>query len=148
LGLPDTYHKVKNYEKINPTLYKVQASSAKPYVLAFDETYDPSWEARVYQDGKKIESALPFRLYGMINGFEINQTGTMDIVIEHKDQIILNYALATTGLTYCFFVFYLLVKGLKNKKYTLEQKLEKILKMLLSYMDYIVKKEQKNQKSQ
>jgi hypothetical protein len=72
----------------------------------------------------------------------------MDIVIEHKDQIILNYALATTGLTYCFFVFYLLVKGLKNKKYTLEQKLEKILKMLLSYMDYIVKKEQKNQKSQ
>jgi hypothetical protein len=127
VGLPDTYLRVKNYEKINPTMYKVQTGSDKPYILAFGESYNPSWDATVYKDGRRQEIIHSNPLHG-INSFWINQTGNVEVLIEYKDQGLLSIALAISGLTYIFLFFYLFFNWVRNKKgrwLTYEQKIEK-----------------------
>ena len=58
----------------------------KPFMLSFVEAYDPLWEARVYKDGEKIETVKSIPLYSVINGFWINETGDIEIVIRYKLQ--------------------------------------------------------------
>ncbi len=70
-----------NYSKIDPTKYILSVDSDKPFVLAFAESYDPSWVA--YTDKDEYNS-LP--IYSAINSFEINETGHLDITVEYKPQ--------------------------------------------------------------
>ena len=70
-----------NYEKISPTLWRVRLNISQSSMLALTESYDSLWVANV--NGRKI-SSIP--LYGVINGFWINQTGVLDIVIEYEPQ--------------------------------------------------------------
>jgi hypothetical protein len=143
VGLPDTYLRVKNYEKINPTMYKVQTGLDKPYILAFGESYNPSWDATVYKDGRRQEFIHSNPLYG-INSFRINQTGNVDVLIEYKDQGLLSIALAISGLIYIFLIFYLIFNWVRNKEgrwLTYEQKIDKkvskVIKMSLLYLRFI-----------
>ncbi|MHA1665149.1 MAG: hypothetical protein ACTSVW_04890 [Candidatus Njordarchaeales archaeon] len=69
------------YQKVNPTKYVVEVNASKPFMLAFAESYDPLWVA--YVNGQKVRS-VP--LYGVINGFWINQTGPLKITIEYEPQ--------------------------------------------------------------
>ena len=55
-------------------------------MLSFAEAYDPLWEARVYKDGRKIETVKSIPLYSVINGFWINETGNLEIIIRYKSQ--------------------------------------------------------------
>ena len=55
-------------------------------MLSFAEAYDPLWEARVYKDGRKIETVKSIPLYSVINGFWINETGNLEIIIRYKPQ--------------------------------------------------------------
>ena len=70
-----------SYQKIDPTKYTVKVNASKPFMLSFAESYDPLWVA--YVNGEKIHS-IP--LYGVINGFYINQTGYLEITIEYEPQ--------------------------------------------------------------
>lgn len=74
-----------SYEYVSPTLYKISMNATKPFILSFAESYHPSWEARVYYDGK-VERIDSNPLFGLINSFPINQVGDIDIVIENKLQ--------------------------------------------------------------
>jgi len=55
-------------------------------MLSFAEAYDPLWEARVYKDGRKIETVKSIPLYSVINGFWINETGNLEIIIRYTPQ--------------------------------------------------------------
>jgi len=63
-------------------------------MLVFTEAYDPLWVA--YVNGEKINS-IP--LYGVINGFWINQTGQLTITIEYEPQRWFNHPTATALIT-------------------------------------------------
>lgn len=92
---------IKNYSKVNPTLWKVQVNATKPFMLNFAESYDPSWEARVYKDNKLIEKVKPLRLYGVINGFWINSTGKdIQVVIRYIPQELYDIFLIISGLIF------------------------------------------------
>ncbi|MCD6457788.1 MAG: LamG domain-containing protein, partial [Thermoproteales archaeon] len=103
------YAKIIEYVKINPTLWKVKVNATKPFFLTFAETYDPMWEARVYKDGELIEIVSPVPTYGVINGFWINQTGKLEIVLRYIPQDWFENGLTislTTFILNLFYVFY------------------------------------------
>jgi len=69
-------------------------------MLSFAEAYDPLWEARIYKDGEKIETVKSIPLYSVINGFWINETGDIEIVIRYKPQDWFEIGLAISRLTF------------------------------------------------
>jgi len=100
---------ILKYEKINPTLYKVQVNATEPFMLSFAESYDPLWEARVYKNGKLVEKSKPVPLYGVINGFWINTTGeNLEIVIRYKPQDYFEFGLVISGTTLTACIGYLI----------------------------------------
>lgn len=117
LGLPAIYKSdfVTN-ERISPTLYKLQTRGDTPFVLALDQSYDQSWEAKVYRDDRIVDVSKAVPLYGMISGFYINQTGNLDILVENKAQGWFDISLLIYWSAYGFCGFYLLYSIIKDKK--------------------------------
>jgi len=87
-----------NYTKINPTKYITKINATYPLIIVLSETYNPSWIC--YINDEKITS-IP--LYGVINGFYINHTGFLDIVIEYEPQrwFYIGSAISITTLIAC-----------------------------------------------
>ena len=99
--------KVVSYQKINPTLWKVKVRAKKPFMLSFAEAYDPLWEARVYKDGKLVKKVRSIPLYSVINGFWINETGNLTIVIRYLPQDWFELGLKISALTFVGCIGYL-----------------------------------------
>lgn len=72
---------VIEYEKIDPTKYKVRVSASEPFMLSFADSYSRLWEASV---NGKVYSSIP--LHTFINGFWIEDTGELEITIEFRTQ--------------------------------------------------------------
>lgn len=118
LGLPNIYKSdFVSYERVSPTLYKLRTNTSTPYILALDQSYDKSWEAEIYKEGKKVTVSRPFNLYGMINGFYINQTGNLNIIIENKAQGWFDISLLIYWSTYGFCIIYLLLTIIKDRQH-------------------------------
>mgnify|MGYP000568946312 FL=1 len=76
-------------------------------MLSFAEAYDPLWEARVYKDGRKIETVKSIPLYSVINGFWINETGNLEIIIRYTPQDWFEIGLTISAITFIGCVGYL-----------------------------------------
>ena len=72
-----------NYSKISPTKYVASLNLKAPCVVAFSEAYNPSWAC--YADNERIS---PFILYDSINGFYVNNTGSVPLTIEYAISLI------------------------------------------------------------
>jgi len=128
---------VINYTKINPTLWKVKVNAAKPFTLSFAEAYDPIWEARVYKDGKKVETVKSIPLYSVINGFWINETGELEIVIRYKPQDWFERGLIISATTFIGCIGYLFYDWRRGKGDRWTKRLEKKIRR---YLESIKKK--------
>jgi hypothetical protein len=109
--------KIISYEKINPTLWKVKVNATKPFILSFAEAYDPLWEARVYKDGRKVETVKSIPLYSVINGFWINETGNLEITIRYKPQDWFEIGLMISATTFIGCVGYLFYDWRRERGY-------------------------------
>jgi hypothetical protein len=107
---------IKEFNKVNPTLWNVHISTSKPTTIGFAEPYDESWEATVYKDGKKIDVVKSMPLYGAINAFQIKQTGNLDIVLSFAPQYWYQVGLVISGITFVFCIFYIIYDWKKNKE--------------------------------
>ena len=107
--------KVVSYEKINPTLWKVKVNAKKPFMLSFAEAYDPLWEARIYKDGKLVEKVKSIPLYSVINGFWINETGNLTIIIRYTPQDWFELGLKISALTFISCIGYLFYDWRREK---------------------------------
>ena len=101
---------INTYSRINPTLWKVYINATEPFMLSFAEPYDPLWVC--YINGKKIRS-IP--LYGIINGFWIDQTGLLEISIEYEPQkwFYMGSIISVSTLIAC--ITYLIYDWIKKK---------------------------------
>ena len=117
---------VQNYTKINPTLWKAKVNATKPFFLTFAESYDPLWEARVYKDGKLVEKVKPVPAYGVINGFWINQTGNLTIVLRYTPQDWFELGLKISLTTFILSIFYIIYDWRREKGDRGARKLEGI----------------------
>jgi hypothetical protein len=113
---------ILNYTKINPTKITATVNATHPFILAISEALDNQWTA--YVNGKQIK---PTPLYLCITGFQINQTGVLDIVIEYEPQrwFYIGCAISiTTFLTCTAYLAYSYTKT-KHLLQKLKQKLRK-----------------------
>jgi hypothetical protein len=106
---------IKEFNKVNPTLWNVHISTSKPTTIGFAEPYDQTWEATVYKDGKKIDVVKSLPLYGAINAFQIKQTGNLDIVLSFAPQYWYQVGFVISGLTIAFCIFYIIYDWRRNK---------------------------------
>jgi uncharacterized membrane protein YfhO len=84
-----------NYKRISPVEWEVTVNASSLFVLVFTEPYDRLW--RAYVNGKEVE---PIMLYGMVNGFPINETGILRIKIYYTLQTYYNIGLLTSGISF------------------------------------------------
>jgi hypothetical protein len=107
---------IKEFNKVNPTLWNVHISTSKPATIGFAEPYDQSWEATVYKDGIKIDVVKSMPLYGAINAFQIKQTGNLDIVLSFAPQYWYQVGFVVSGITIAFCIFYIIYDWRRNKE--------------------------------
>jgi hypothetical protein len=106
---------IKEFNKVNPTLWNVHIDTSKPTTIGFAEPYHQSWEAAVYKDGKKIDTVKSLPLYGAINAFPIKQTGSLNIVLSFAPQYWYQVGLVISGITFVFCIFYIVYDWRRNK---------------------------------
>lgn len=93
-----------NYKMINPTKYKVTVQNfAKTDLLIFSETYHPLWQITV-----KGSSFGPLPVYSMINGFKIDKSGDLEIMVEFTPQRLLPVFLAICLISFSILLSFIL----------------------------------------
>lgn len=95
--------KFQNYSKYNPTYYKVKINASKPFILAFTQSYDPLWIAKIGNNAYE-----PFPLESVINGFVIRDTGDLDIIVEYLPQKWFYYGTVVSLITIIILIIYLI----------------------------------------
>ncbi len=114
------YVAVISYECVNPSSWKVKVRAAKPFLLVFMDSYDLLWKAKVYKDGRLIDEVKSMPIYSFVNGFWINATGDLTVVIEYAPQNLLelgsriSIATFTSCILYC--ILWLWIKKLRSIK--------------------------------
>ncbi len=103
------------YKRENPATVMVKINSSTPFTLVFAEAYDPLWEARVYKDGELVERVRSIPVYGVINGFWINETGNLTIVIRYVPQDWFELGLKISFITFVSCVLYLVWDWRKSR---------------------------------
>ncbi len=80
--------KLTEFKKINPTKYVINIENAtRPYIISLAEAYDPLWIAHDIGSGENNNfKTNSFQLYGVVNGFFINKTGSHSLVLEYQPQ--------------------------------------------------------------
>ena len=106
---------IKEFNKVNPTLWNVNIDTSRPTTIGFAEPYHQSWEAVVYKDGKKIDTVKSLPLYGAINAFPIKQAGNLNIVLSFAPQYWYQVGLVISGITFVFCIFYIVYDWRRNK---------------------------------
>ncbi len=81
-------------EHVNPTHYRVTASSEKPYVLIMSELYDPRWTARI--DGREVERHV--EVFGYMNGWLIEAEGPHIVDIKFTAQPLADQTLLLSSI--------------------------------------------------
>jgi hypothetical protein len=104
-----------SFNRVNPTLWEAQINASKPFMLTFTESYDSSWEASIYRNNEIIEEVRPIPLYNVINGFWVNETGNLKIVIKYKSQDWLEIGLIISSLTLITTLLYLFYDWRRGK---------------------------------
>jgi hypothetical protein len=72
---------ISNINRVSPTKYEISISAERPFMITLDRPYDNLWSAFV--NAREYSSLM---LYPSINGFYIDDSGSLDITIEYKPQ--------------------------------------------------------------
>jgi hypothetical protein len=115
-SITSTSIKILGYDKIDPTHWKIRISALRPTTIGFAEPYDEKWQATVYNQGKKMDVAKSMPLYGAINGFQINQTGKLDIDISFAPQYLYQVGFVISGLTFALCIFYIFIDWRRKRE--------------------------------
>jgi len=138
--------RVVSYERINPTLWKVRVNAKRPFMLVFAESYDPLWEARVYKGGKLIERVRSIPIYGTINGFWINATGNLTIIIRYLPQDWFELGAKISIATFALCIFYLVWDWRRSRGDRWAISLENSIRKVLGFV-ILVRKRSKEWRS-
>jgi hypothetical protein len=77
--------KLTGFKKIDPTKYVLDIENAtKPYTISLAEAFDPLLTAHTENSTDYRVKSHP--LYGVVNGFNVNKTGSYSLVVEYQPQ--------------------------------------------------------------
>lgn len=77
----DDNSQILSFERVSPSkmIFRINASEA--FTLVIDEAYDSSWKAHVNE--KTYDS---FSVFSVENGFAINDTGVVEVIVSYEPQ--------------------------------------------------------------
>ena len=106
---------VTSYQQTSGVELRVTAQASAPFVLILTEPYDKLWSAFVGDNEVK-----PRLIYGLVNGFMVNQTGTLNIRINYTLQNYLYFgiALSAASLSLCLLAMVLVWRKSRPKTLT------------------------------
>ena len=122
------------FRTVNPTLKIVGVDAKKPFLLVFAESYDPLWEADVYKNGILVEKVRSIPVYGVINGFWINQTGNLTIIIRYLPQRWFELGLKISVTAFVLSVLYFFWDWRRERRDRWALKLEHVIKSVPRYV--------------
>lgn len=86
-------------EKLSPTHYRVKINTDSPFMYCLAESYDSQWKATIYKDGAAVRTISPVALYGCLNGFWIDETGSnITLEITYGPQSLVDIGLVISSL--------------------------------------------------
>jgi hypothetical protein len=115
---------LRSFTMISPTKYVARLDATSPFMLTFDREYDRLWAARV--DDREYR---PVMMYNGMNGFYVNETGELDIVIEYKPHSWFLFGSFITCITAIFSVGYLVYQSWKRVPSMQLKKIPKLVRM-------------------
>jgi len=105
-------NKIVYYKELNPTSYIVKIKAQNPFILMLLETYHPLWWAETAHS--KYDS-IP--VFGLFNGFVINEVGDLTIVIKYLPQDLFNVGLGISIMTFTLSIFSIIYEWGRSRKY-------------------------------
>jgi len=109
---------IENYTKLDPTRWEVYIRAQRPFLLTFAETYDPNWKAYIYINETFVQESSPIQLYGAINGFWINATGNLRVIIIYTPQNLFELGWRISILMIIIILAYSIYVVIKNTSLT------------------------------
>jgi hypothetical protein len=97
-------------KQITPVEWNVNVNTSKPFVLIFTEPYDKLW--RAYVNGKEVK---PFPFMDLVNGFQINETGALNIRLYYTLQDYYNLGCTISITTFFVCAAYFIYTNKKQK---------------------------------
>ncbi|MEW6722381.1 MAG: hypothetical protein AB1324_03900, partial [Candidatus Micrarchaeota archaeon] len=108
--------RILSVTRIDPTRWKLDVEATAPFLLTHADAYRPGWEARVYREGELVESVKPQMIYGLVNGYWVEQTGPLEIELAYPEQESMEKKMVIAAAIFAALGFagaYAFFKGLK-----------------------------------
>ena len=108
-----------DYKKINPVHYKVNVNASSPYILMFEQNFDPRWKAyygkrSVFFPFNSIPKDQHFKVNGAMNGWYIDKSDETEITILYSAQF---YAVWGTIITLIMLLTVIYLNVLEHTKH-------------------------------
>jgi hypothetical protein len=109
-GTTGTETAIASVKTSGNTEYIVNVTSSSPFYLMLGESYDNNWQA--YSNGKELPHLYA---YSYLNGYYINETGAISIVVMYNGQNYLTIAWLGLGV-FTFLLIYVVVDTLFRRQ--------------------------------
>jgi hypothetical protein len=119
LQIPEKF----SWTELSPTSYKITAKANAPFLLAFLESFDLHWRATV--NGETIPEKSHCKVNDFANGWLVNKTGDLTIIVEYETQSLLTTSIAAS-LSLCAAIVIILFR--KNIMQNMRNILSKLRK--------------------
>jgi hypothetical protein len=86
---------ITDIHQVDSTLWHLNITASKPFTLVFTEGFDTYWGATITANDNSYTLGSK-EIFGSINSFQINQTGNLQVTLQYKPQIWLNYGILVT----------------------------------------------------
>src|SRR2546428_3245523 len=111
---PSPAANLTGYQQTSGAEFRVTARASAPFVLILTEPYDRLW--RAYVGTSEIE---PAPIYGLVNGFVVNQTGVVNIRIYYTLQSYLYLGMGLSAASLSLSLLAIVLVWRKSKRKTL-----------------------------
>src|SRR3989442_7070112 len=111
---PSPSANLTGYQQTSGAEFRVTARASAPFVLILTEPYDRLW--RAYVGTSEIE---PGPIYGLVNGFVVNQTGVVNIRIYYTLQSYLYLGMGLSAARLSLSLLVIVLVWRENKRKTL-----------------------------
>jgi hypothetical protein len=101
---------ITSMKNLGNTEYIVNVTSSRPFYLMLGESYDNNWQGSL--DGSELPH---FYAYSYLNGYYINETGAISIVIRYGNQNYFIIPMLELGI-FAFLLIYVIVESVLRKK--------------------------------
>lgn len=95
--MPEPPYVQLQFEKIDPTMYRVHVSTPRPFILIQGQSFEPNWAA--YIGERSIYSRI---FYSFLNGYYIDEVGNYTLTLAYKPQTFVPYAALVSFITVLF----------------------------------------------